>query len=78
MEKEYRYNNFKIIVQRNDGKYNLVIIGKKKDPTYRQIKNIRYKFLPDNITMGMIFPPKKHFVNIHKRCFHLFELEAIK
>lgn len=43
-------------------------------PSYKEIKEARYKFLPDEVYMAEIFPPKKEFVNTHPYCRHLYEI----
>lgn len=44
-------------------------------PTWDEIHAARYCFMPEEITVAMILPPKAEYVNIHKNCFHLYELE---
>lgn len=45
---------------------------------YFEMKEIRYKFLPDAIDVAQIFPPREEFVNIDETCFHLFEVRRTK
>jgi hypothetical protein len=42
-------------------------------PTWDEIKDARYRFVPDGLTMAMLLPPKAEFVNVHETCFHLWE-----
>lgn len=58
------------------GKWHLSVSpqGEQRDLTYDEIKAIRYEFLPDEVTMGMLFPPTSEFVNVHKHCFHLWQV----
>ena len=44
-------------------------------PTWDEIHDARYTFLPDNITVAMFLPPKAEYVNLHPNCFHLYEVE---
>lgn len=54
--------------------YHLSISHANRLPTYEELKEARYKFLPDDLYMAQIFPPKKDFVNLHQFCLHLYEI----
>lgn len=41
---------------------------------YYELKDIRYQFLPNNMFVAQVFPPREDFVNLHEFCFHLWEL----
>lgn len=43
---------------------------------YFEIKEIRYKFLPDGMEIAQIFPPRKEFVNIDENCYHLWQIKG--
>lgn len=43
-------------------------------PTWDEIKDARYRFCPDDITMAQLLPPKSEFVNLHETTFHLWEV----
>ena len=45
-----------------------------KQPSYREIKEAMYKFIPDDVTMAMIFPLSKEWVNVKDNCYHLFQI----
>lgn len=47
-------------------------------PTWDEIKEAREKFLPDELTFAMLFPPKAEYVNLHKNCFHLYQATGMK
>lgn len=64
----------KIIVTIDDGKWHLSISTANASPSYKEIKKARYKFIPDDIYMAQIFPPKREFVNLHPYCHHLWEI----
>ena len=70
----YENENLRIFVSRDGGLWHLSISHPSRYPTYDEIKEARYELLPDNITVGLLFPPKKEFVNIHENCFHLWEI----
>ena len=41
---------------------------------YYELKEIRYKFMPNDMEVAQIFPPREEFINLHENCFHLYEL----
>ena len=42
-------------------------------PTWDEIKDARYRFVPDAVTMALYLPPRAEYVNIMDTCFQLFE-----
>lgn len=49
-----------------------------RNPTWKEIRDARYKFLPDGITMAMLLPPRSEYVNVHSTTFHLYEVPRTK
>lgn len=43
-------------------------------PTWDEIKDARYRFCPDYVTMAMFLPPRAEYVNVHDTTFHLHEV----
>lgn len=43
-------------------------------PTWEEIKEARYRFLPDDVYMAMILPPMSEYVNVHPTTMHLHEI----
>lgn len=31
-------------------------------------------FMPNDMHVAQIFPPREEFVNVHENCFHLYEM----
>lgn len=58
------------------GKWHLSISHKDRYPTWDEIKEARYRLLPDEVTMAMLLPPRSEYVNVHDHCFHLHEIEV--
>lgn len=54
--------------------WHLSISTPNASPSYKEIKQARYHYLPDNLDMAQIFPPKAEFVNLHPFCHHLWEI----
>lgn len=63
-----------VIVTIDDGKWHLSISTPYCSPSYKEIKEARYRFIPDDVYMAQIFPPVSEFVNIHPYCHHLFQI----
>ncbi len=43
-------------------------------PTWDEIKDARYRFMPAHITVAQILPPEDEFVSVHDTTFHLWEI----
>lgn len=44
-----------------------------RNPTWDEIASARYQLVPDDVSMAMILPPSAQYVNLHEKCFHLFQ-----
>ena len=71
----FDFGECKVIVTVDDGCWHLSISHLKRYPTLDEIRDARYKFLPDEITVAMFYPPRGEYVNVHKTCFHLWEIK---
>jgi len=71
----YRMGRCNIIVAIEAGLWHLSISTKYAQPSYKEIKEARYRFVPDNVTMAQIFPSKKEWVNVHPYCHHLWQIK---
>ena len=74
----YRFGRCFVIVGKEEDRWHLSISHPARYPTWDEIKEARYRFVPDNVTMAMILPPKDEYVNLHENCFHLHEIEGEK
>lgn len=72
--KQFFYNECTVIISNDGGMLHLSISHPLRNPTWEEIRNVRYKFLPDEKTFAMLLPPKNEYVNVHQYCFHLWEL----
>ena len=43
-------------------------------PAWEEIKEARYKFCPNRVTMAMLLPPIEEYVNLHPTTMHLHEI----
>lgn len=71
----YRYKGKEIFINKEMGNWHLSVAA-KHTLGYYELKEIRYKFMPDNMQVAQIFPPREEFVNFHQNCFHLYELSS--
>lgn len=45
-------------------------------PTWDEIRDARERFIPDEVTVAMLLPPKAEYVNVHQTTFHLWEISS--
>jgi hypothetical protein len=43
-------------------------------PTWDEIKEARYKFVPKDLNMAIMFPPEEMYYNLHETCLHLLQV----
>jgi len=73
-QRMYRMGRCQIIVSIDAGLWHLSISTPDALPSYKEIKQARYTYCPDEIYMAEIFPPSKEFVNVHPYCRHLWQI----
>lgn len=56
-------------------RWHLSVSHAKRNPTWEEIRDLRYALVPDETMMAMFLPPRVQYVNAHKYCFHLYEVE---
>lgn len=64
-----------VMVRIENGRWHLSISTPSASPSYKEIKEARYRFIPNDVTMGQLFPPREEFVNLHPYCHHLWEIK---
>jgi len=74
MYKVFSEGSLKIIISEDAGRLHLSVSHPLRYPTWDEIKEIRYKYLPNEKTFGILLPPKEEYVNVHPNCFHLWEI----
>ena len=57
-------------------RWHLSVSHNKRNPTWEEIRDLRYLLVPDEAMMAMILPSREEYVNVHKYCFHLYEIET--
>lgn len=74
MEETFKFSKCVVTVSKDAGKWHLSISRKDRLPNYDEIKYARYAYLPEDIVVAQLFPPKEDLVNLHQFCLHLWEL----
>lgn len=46
----------------------------KRYPSWDEIIDARYDFVPDEVTMALILPPREQYIAIHDTVFHLHQI----
>lgn len=75
-----------VIVSQDDGAWHLSLSHRTYDqhgrtkpgrlPTYEELKEARYRFVPDDVTMAQLFPPSADWVNVHETTLHLWQVPS--
>jgi len=61
-------------VSEKEKRWHLSISHPTRYPSWEEIKLARYELCPQDITMAMLLTPPENYVDIHKNCFHLWQL----
>ena len=69
----FHFKGKQIFINKEDGLWHLSVAA-KHTLGYYELKEVRYKFMPNDMQVAQIFPPREEFVNVHPNSFHLFEL----
>jgi hypothetical protein len=69
-------SNLQVLVTREPRGWHMSISHPTRYPKWDEIKRARYWFVPDEVTMAQLLPPRAEFVNIHENCFHLWEIKG--
>lgn len=65
-----------VIVSKDDGMWHMSISHTDRLPSWDEIADARYRFLPDRVTMAQLLPPRAEWVDVHPRTLHLWQIEA--
>ena len=73
----FRFGRCNVIVSIDDNEWHLSIVVRHSIvlPSYKEMKEARYKYIPDDIYMAEVFPPKAEFVNLHPYTRHLWQVD---
>lgn len=56
-------------------RWHLSISCANRYPGWEEIKDARYSLLPFGLTFAQILPPPHEYMNLHRNCFHLWEID---
>jgi hypothetical protein len=73
----YVYKGMHIFINKEEGTWHLSVSA-KFPLGYQQLKDVRYKFMPDKMTVAQIFPPRDQFVNLQECTWHLWQIDKIE
>ena len=45
-----------------------------RSPTWDELRDARYLFIPDEVTMAQVLPPKAMYLNVMPYCHHLWQI----
>ncbi len=74
IEGVFSHGILNVIVSKDMGLWHLSVSHPSRIPNYEELKEVRYKFLSDDIYVAQVFPPSKEFVNVHPHTLHLWQL----
>lgn len=70
----YAKGGLRLMVDKMKDEWHMSISHASRNPTWEEIRDARYEFIPNHVTMAMLLPPKEEYVNVHKYCFHLHQI----
>jgi hypothetical protein len=56
----YKMGRCSVTVEIKDGLWHLFITGNGFKPSHDEVASARYKFIPDEVTMCELYPPKEY------------------
>lgn len=65
-----------IIVGHSPAGWHLSISCGDRYPTWDEVAKARYELIPGDVTMAMLLPPEREYVNMAAFCLHLWQVEA--
>lgn len=74
--KAYQWGDLRVFVGLEPAGWHLSISTPYRNPTWEEIRQARYDFIPNEITMAMLLPPESEYINVHNYCFHLHQIEG--
>ena len=70
----FQRGSIRALVSKDDGAWHLSVSHPTRYPSWDEIAMARYDLIPDDAFMVMILPPRAEYVNLHKNCFHLWQI----
>lgn len=73
----FRLGACSVILTRELGRWHLSIAHPSRYPSWDEIAEARYRILPRDVWMALHLPPRKEYVNLHKNCFQLVQVDPL-
>jgi len=64
-----------VIMNTEEGRWHVSIAHPSRYPKWGEIREIREQLLPADVWLCIPYPPKAYWVNVHRFCFHLWEIQ---
>jgi hypothetical protein len=74
----YRLGECSVIVTKEYGQWHLSIAHRARRPSWDEVAEARYRILPDGVTMAMLLPPMRDYLNIHENCYQLVQVDSVE
>lgn len=72
----FQAGGLRLIVSLEPIGWHMSISHPRRYPTWDEIADARYRFIPDHVTMAMLLPPRSEYVNLHETCMHLHQISG--
>ena len=69
--------HLRCIVAREEGRWHLSMSHRSRYPSWDEMADARYRFVPNRAQMAMLAPPREEFVNAHDTTLHLWEVPEL-
>lgn len=69
--------HLRCIVNKEEGRWHLSMSHHSRYPSWDEMADARYRFVPDRAQMAMLAPPRQEFVNTHDTTLHLWEVPEL-
>ena len=61
---------------KDGGLWHLSVSHTTRLPSWDELADARYRFVPDRARMASLLPPRAEWVDVHPRTLHLWELSG--
>jgi hypothetical protein len=72
----YVSSGCRIIVSQQKAGWHLSITHPRHLPSWEDVRDARYAFIPDDVTMALLLPPRSEYVNVHEFCLQMYEIPS--
>lgn len=69
--------DLRCIVGKEGGRWHLSMSHRSRYPSWDEMADARYRFIPNRAQMAMLAPPREEFVNVHDTTLHLWEVSEL-